>query len=908
MPDSDLDYAKVTGRLALSVADGSDLGDNPDIIYCDSGTVRITPLINFTRVADATPPFTIGHAAIDATVDTNGYVTWNGQPYVWVVDLTSEKVNPCIPDDAATHKLEFINVMADGTKITFPEATVRFTADGLDGSGVNDLALVMPVTEAASVPIIRGERGVGIQSAAVEGGDLVFGFTDGTEINAGELPVGPGGTDAGVASYLADPGSATATALSTAVVPVAEDAAADYLASSPAVADAAAIAATGAVNGLVGPVSGVVGAMARYNLAPNPGPQVAGGWGAASGTLYSIARDTTQVRRAGTQSSRLTRQNVTLNLVLASWTFVGSVDAVVANLAPVTAGKTYTFSVYCRPPVAAVARITTIYYNASNTVLATLVSGDIPITAGVWTNRPTWTTTAPAGATKRQNQIQFRTADASNATPGQESWIQDAQFEEGSVATPYADGGMAPDGITIADVRWTGTAGQSTTRVTQTVASEVVKQTGTLAPITYVNTVGDAATLHTIRKSDIRRGKGGTLGTNGRAVVNFRIDHGIDPFLADFWPLFKARAIPASVGVVTDAIGNAADAYEPTATTWAQLRAASRSGFEVWSHSCSHRDPATTGGMPHEVNDSRLAVEANGFKCIGWQQPGVSGNTTPNYAGNWQGLASWSSDYGKALLANYGLIEINGTTGALRSLPTFDNYDLGRYTLDNMTIAAAKQRVDQAIAAGMGLQFMVHPRFVNDASVSWTLANMTEILDYVKTKVDAGLLLALTSSGLSFADPGSTRRFDLLVDNDITSLPATAGPTWYASSAANGFVTQGTDGGRGYAQLAADAALGYVYQSNQQLANLVANGHTFMAEVEARAVTADIEIQMTVIDDANSAELNLVKYWALTAGGPWTTYRLPVTIPAISDRATVRIGRRTGSGTLQFRGVRLRPC
>jgi lysophospholipase L1-like esterase len=221
VPDSDLDYAKVTGRLALSVADGSDPGDNPDIIYCDSGTVRITPLINFTRVADATPPFTVGHAAIDATVEPGGYVTWNGQPFVWVVDLTSEKVNPRIPEDAATHKLEFFNVTADGTVVKFPTSTVRFTKDGLDGSGVNDLALVMPVTEGASTPIVRGAQGVGIQSAEVSGGNLLLGLSDGTEIDAGELPVGPGGTDAGVASYVANTGSDTYAKVADTVATVA---------------------------------------------------------------------------------------------------------------------------------------------------------------------------------------------------------------------------------------------------------------------------------------------------------------------------------------------------------------------------------------------------------------------------------------------------------------------------------------------------------------------------------------------------------------------------------------------------------------------------------------------------------------------------------------------------------------
>ncbi len=212
MPD--LDYVKLVGRLGITAADGPDEDDTPDTIWCDSGTIRITPLITYAKIAGATPsPWTAGNAVIDATLSGDGYLWHNGKAGVWLVDLTSPKVNPHYEDDQATYRIEFIDVMADGTPVKFPTVEVALT-----GPEVNDLTLVSPVPTGSPTPIIRGEQGTGIQSATVEGGELLLELTDGTEVNAGELPVGPGGSDAGVADYITTPGTDTAAALSATLV------------------------------------------------------------------------------------------------------------------------------------------------------------------------------------------------------------------------------------------------------------------------------------------------------------------------------------------------------------------------------------------------------------------------------------------------------------------------------------------------------------------------------------------------------------------------------------------------------------------------------------------------------------------------------------------------------------------
>lgn len=227
---TDLDYAKVMQRIGLTVGDGPDPDETPDTIWCDGGTVQIVPLNTCVKVAGGLPvPWTGGNAVIECSIsdatyvdptangfDGAGYLLFNGKPYVWAVDLTSSKVNPNVPD-GATHQVNYVGVTAAGTAVSFPSVKVRLTAagDGISPGGFNDLTILSPVEPGAAVPIVVGPQGVGVADATVTGlGDLELTLTDTTVVNAGPLPVGPGGSDAGVAGYITTPGSQTETALS----------------------------------------------------------------------------------------------------------------------------------------------------------------------------------------------------------------------------------------------------------------------------------------------------------------------------------------------------------------------------------------------------------------------------------------------------------------------------------------------------------------------------------------------------------------------------------------------------------------------------------------------------------------------------------------------------------------------
>lgn len=227
MAATDLDYAKVVGRFALTVGDTStDPDDDPDIVWCDEGKVFLQPLQTFTKVAGAADgPFTAGNSVIEAEIGADGRLTFHGKPYVHVIDLTSAKVNPVIGPNRATHKVKFQGVKAGGTAVTFPDMDVRLTEDGPDGDGVNDLTELAPVVAGASTAIYRGEQGTGIVGVAIVGGDqLQVELSDGTTVDAGQLPIGPGGSDVGVAGYIEDPESETARALTATIDGATKDA------------------------------------------------------------------------------------------------------------------------------------------------------------------------------------------------------------------------------------------------------------------------------------------------------------------------------------------------------------------------------------------------------------------------------------------------------------------------------------------------------------------------------------------------------------------------------------------------------------------------------------------------------------------------------------------------------------
>ena len=256
----------------------------------------------------------------------------------------------------------------------------------------------------------------------------------------------------------------------------------------------------------------------------------------------------------------------------------------------------------------------------------------------------------------------------------------------------------------------------------------------------------------------VRRGKGGVIGTGGKAVISFRFDHGLDDFKLKVWPLFEARGIPGSFQVVSDSIGNLSSVYQPTAATWTDLKEIHRRGVDIWSHSRTHGDPsATSTTWEREIIEPRDEIVKNGMRCMGWSTPG----SPATYGGSLDTPDKIDSVAGRMIRANYGLYEMYMLGSTYRVLPTNGCRGLRPSAqIDSLSSAEIIAIVDEAVAYGYGINFMMHP-VVIDQPGRITTAALTEVLDYVNGLRASNKLMLLTTSGLAFADPNTARRFDL---------------------------------------------------------------------------------------------------------------------------------------------------
>lgn len=414
---------------------------------------------------------------------------------------------------------------------------------------------------------------------------------------------------------------------------------------------------------------------------------------------------------------------------------------------------------------------------------------------------------------------------------------------------------------------------------------------------------------HAALFSEVKRSRAGRIGTGGKPVVAIRVDHGVDDFLETFWPLMKSRNIPCGIGVMTDVMGKPDNPYEPTKTTWVELYKEHLTGFEVWSHSATHLDPAITGNtIDHEIVGSKRAIETNGFRCQGFQMPGISNTQYDNYSSRWNAQTSWQSDVGQALLSTYGLIQVNGIIGgSRRMLPTDGCYDLGHYTLDGMDWATTKGLLDTAIDGGFSTEWMLHPSFIMKGTVTHTVAHFTAFLDHIVQLRASGTIDIVTPSGLAFADPDTSRRFNPIRDASFEKVQSiTTGTQPWAAGGASLPVSINTDGGRtGTNYLHLPASAGYTYvQQGVSVKNTGLEGATMRVEAWVRCVGSATEASIYVTDNRNM----VVQRWSnIQPGGDWQRVWSIITIPRDAEVISVRLARRVGSGDLHFDDIQLSP-
>lgn len=150
MAVADLNYVKITGRFGLVVADGSDADTFPDHVFPDTGTVTFTPNAPSPIQFNSTEgPLLIGMSKVTATIDSQGRLSQNGTPGVWLLDPSS----PNLSVRNWTYKVEFSDIKSGSTSVTIPAQTFM-PASGSE----TDLATLVPVatTPGVTYPAVTG--------------------------------------------------------------------------------------------------------------------------------------------------------------------------------------------------------------------------------------------------------------------------------------------------------------------------------------------------------------------------------------------------------------------------------------------------------------------------------------------------------------------------------------------------------------------------------------------------------------------------------------------------------------------------------------------------------------------------------------------------------------------------------
>lgn len=261
----------------------------------------------------------------------------------------------------------------------------------------------------------------------------------------------------------------------------------------------------------------------------------------------------------------------------------------------------------------------------------------------------------------------------------------------------------------------------------------------------------------------LRASRGGRIGTGGKAVVSLRFDHNLGSFDEKIKPLLLERGIPATmpcfVNMMNPQPGYSNDDSAAAGKTWTDLAQNFYRGIEVFSHSYSHQDAATTEDLEREIVQSRSRLEAYvpDMRVHGWAMPGVGGTQYMDWWKAWvEPETRLAHPAGQLLGSTYGTYNVSG----------YGYNELGKaqsryFGIENLKTAdTAKAYIDQAIATTTGVTLMAHPNRVGtDGYIPVSV--LAEILDYIVEKRDAGEIMVLTMGGQAVADPSTSWRHNL---------------------------------------------------------------------------------------------------------------------------------------------------
>lgn len=393
-----------------------------------------------------------------------------------------------------------------------------------------------------------------------------------------------------------------------------------------------------------------------------------------------------------------------------------------------------------------------------------------------------------------------------------------------------------------------------------------------------------------------RMAKGGVIGTAGKGVVALRFDDYQNIFGKRIYPLLVERGLPSSMALISRF--NTSQKWG-IGTTWDEVREWNRNGVEMWSHGTDHNDYSKDGdlGLYSQIVTSKEEIEAQDIKVVGWILPGVK-PTTSNLPYN--GLTKpedYNSTTGRLLMDTYALTEAYAYKPP-RKLPMDVYHGANHITVSDgkETLESSIEAIDMAIKNKSGIELMCHAGNLGKFG-NMTFKQFETLLDYIKTQWDNGSIEVLTPSGMFFADPNSSTRLKLNVDDSFEGLTAANSGAWKATENWHGVAIETSSGKSksNFLRISGGTNDSGVTQKISNLDKLGVSGEQFVFEGWYRSNgsgNTDGVVQINDYDNPN--RLKIVKN-AVSGSKSWTKISFVFCIPPETRNIRLSLYRGTGA-------------
>lgn len=234
-----------------------------------------------------------------------------------------------------------------------------------------------------------------------------------------------------------------------------------------------------------------------------------------------------------------------------------------------------------------------------------------------------------------------------------------------------------------------------------------------------------------------------SITTSNKGAIAFIVDHGLTNFKSKGIPnLFSSRGFKYGLALNSGTLSEAQNSGASTADVL------SWSGMEIWNHGKTHAAQTTEAGVRAEILDGKAELESIfGRDIFGFVPAGVGPTGLMGFDGGGSPEMWANTLAGQLITGAHALTTGYMGSGGQRQLNGYPQNGQSRFTMDTQTVARIKTQINLAISSKVGIVFMFHPSLL-DTSSGISTANLTEVLNYAKTKETSGELAVLAPSEL----------------------------------------------------------------------------------------------------------------------------------------------------------------